>query len=129
MRAVTLFSVALAGLLCAVAPAGAAPPGEGAQGPSQSQPQAQGQTQGQSQPLPQSQTQPAAPPAQAAPAARSPSQGARAAERRRRISYAACNRESHRRKLSGGARRRFLVRCRLGYERRPASQPAPARRP
>ena len=112
MRLVTLLPVALAGLLCAAAPAGAAPPVDGAQG----------QVQGQSQAQPQGQPQ-------AAPAPRAQGPGARAAERRRRISYAACNRESHRRKLSGGARRRFLVRCRLGYERRPASQPAPSRRP
>jgi hypothetical protein len=38
------------------------------------------------------------------------------AERRRR-SYAACNRASHQRGLRGGKRRRFLIRCRLGYER------------
>ncbi|MGE7153188.1 serine/threonine protein kinase [Methylorubrum rhodesianum] len=125
MRAVTQFSVALAGLLCAVVSAGAAPPGEGAQAPSQVQPQPQGQAQ----PLPQAPPQSTVQPALATPAPRSQGPAARAAERRRRISYAACNRESHRRKLSGGARRRFLVRCRLGYERRPASQPAPTRRP
>ncbi|MGH1572919.1 hypothetical protein ACRAWG_22360 [Methylobacterium sp. P31] len=44
-----------------------------------------------------------------------PRAGARA-ERRRR-SYAACNRASHQRGLRGGKRRRFLIRCRLGYER------------
>ena len=120
MRPLTLLSVALAGLLCAAAPAGAAPPGDGASG------QPQGQSQGQLQGAPHSA---APPPSQTAPAARPAGQGVRASERRRRISYAACNRESHRRRLSGGARRRFLVRCRLGYERRPASQPAPARRP
>ncbi len=32
-------------------------------------------------------------------------------------SYAACNRASHQRGLRGGKRRRFLIRCRLGYER------------
>ncbi|UGB26413.1 serine/threonine protein kinase [Methylorubrum sp. B1-46] len=131
MRPVTLFSVALAGLVCAVTPVGAAPPGDKAQGPMQGQAQGplQGQPQGQPPALPQGQPPSAAPPSQAAQAPRSQGQGMRAAERRRRISYAACNRESHRRKLSGGARRRFLVRCRLGYERRPASQPAPVRRP
>ncbi len=109
MRPVTLLSVALAGLLCAVAPAGAVPPADGSQG----QPAAA-----------------AVPPPQTAPAARPQAPGARAPEqRRRRTSYASCNRESHRRKLSGGARRRFLVRCRLGYERRPAAPSAPARRP
>ncbi|ARO54211.1 Serine/threonine protein kinase [Methylorubrum extorquens] len=128
MRPVTLLSVALAGLLWAAAPAGAAPPGDGAAG--QPQGQSQGQSQGPLQGQVQGPPHGAAPaPPQAAPAARPPGAGMRASERRRRISYAACNRESHRRRLSGGARRRFLVRCRLGYERRPASQPAPARRP
>ncbi|MEH3148259.1 MAG: hypothetical protein PGN34_23690 [Methylobacterium frigidaeris] len=47
---------------------------------------------------------------------------------RRRHSYAACNRASHRRNLHGGARRRFLTRCRLGYERiQPAGVPPRAR--
>ncbi len=132
MRLVTLFSVTLAGLLFAAAPAGAAPPVEGtkaqSQGPSQGQPQ--GQAVGQPPGPSQGQIQAGAPtPSQAVPSTRAQGPGARASERRRRISYAACNRESHRRKLSGGARRRFLVRCRLGYERRPAAQPAPARRP
>ncbi|GJE55078.1 hypothetical protein [Methylobacterium thuringiense] len=45
----------------------------------------------------------------------------RAAEKRRR-SYASCNRESHNRSLRGGARRRFLIRCKLGYERRRPGQ-------
>ncbi len=62
-----------------------------------------------------------------APASGAPP-AARSGERRRRMSYAACNRESHRRNLYGGPRRRFLIRCRLGYERRPGPT-APARRP
>ena len=68
----------------------------------------------------------AAAPAQASP--RSASAGR--AERRRR-SYAACNRASHQRGLRGGKRRRFLIRCRLGYERTRAQavQPAPAGQP
>ncbi|WP_375462829.1 hypothetical protein [uncultured Methylobacterium sp.] len=41
---------------------------------------------------------------------------------RRRGSYAFCNRESHKRSLSGGRRRRFLIRCKLGYERKRAPQ-------
>lgn len=46
---------------------------------------------------------------------------------RRRPSYAACNRASHQRGYRGGRRRRFLIRCRLGYERpRPAQHQAPA---
>ena len=63
----------------------------------------------------------------------------RAGDRRRR-SYAACNRASHARALQGGRRRRFLIRCKLGYERprtpsvqqqqpAPASAPAPAPAP
>ncbi|AWN47330.1 serine/threonine protein kinase [Methylobacterium terrae] len=50
-----------------------------------------------------------------------------AAPRRRRPSYAACNRASQRRSLHGGARRRFLIRCRLGYERIQPGQPARTR--
>lgn len=41
---------------------------------------------------------------------------------KRRRSYAACNRASHSRALRGGKRRRFLIRCKLGYER-PRTQP------
>jgi hypothetical protein len=68
----------------------------------------------------------AAAPAQAGPR---PASSGRA-ERRRR-SYAACNRASHQRGLRGGKRRRFLIRCRLGYERTRAQavQPAPAGQP
>ncbi|WP_418291996.1 hypothetical protein [Methylobacterium durans] len=62
-----------------------------------------------------------------APAAAPPgSAGARANERRRRNSYAACNRVSNQRGLRGGPRRRFLIRCRLGYERTRPAQTAPA---
>ncbi|MGY2048335.1 serine/threonine protein kinase [Methylobacterium sp. JK268] len=66
-----------------------------------------------------------------APAAAPRSEGRPAAGRvRRRISYAACNRAALRRSLRGGARRRFLIRCRLGYERiQPASPARPAERP
>jgi hypothetical protein len=65
-------------------------------------------------------------PAQTAPR---PATSARA-ERRRR-SYAACNRASHQRGLRGGKRRRFLIRCRLGYERTrgQAGQPAAGGQP
>ena len=45
-----------------------------------------------------------------------PPQAGRGEKRRR--SYASCNRDSHKRNLRGGARRRFLIRCKLGYERR-----------
>jgi hypothetical protein len=63
-----------------------------------------------------------------APAARPAAPERAAAPRRRRPSYAACNRASQRRSLKGGARRRFLIRCRLGYERiQPGQQPARAK--
>lgn len=103
MRHATLMSLALAALLGAAGPARAAPPER--------------------------------PPAAVSAAAQGGGQGgaARPFEKRRRNSYAACNRESHRRDLHGGPRRRFLIRCRLGYERRqnPSGGPAagPARRP
>lgn len=78
---------------------------------------------------PAAQTQPASP--QAAPAPRGAPAGR--IEKRRRPTYAACNRMARNRGLRGGARRRFLVRCKLGYERprTPPSQPsaAPARQP
>lgn len=55
---------------------------------------------------------------------------------RRRRSYAACNRASHQRGYRGGKRRRFLIRCRLGYERTrtpqhqaPVTAPVPVRKP
>jgi hypothetical protein len=56
---------------------------------------------------------------------------------RRRRSYAACNRASHQRDYRGGRRRRFLIRCRLGYERTrlpsqhqaPTPTTPPARKP
>lgn len=82
------------------------------------------------------------PPAQAqkgAPAAAPPQgaeapagQAARTGERRRRTSYARCNRISHERNLHGGVRRRFMIRCRLGYEKprqQQAAPPAPAQPP
>lgn len=77
---------------------------------------------------------PQPPAAQAGPGRPAP---ANARSERRRRSYAACNRASHQRGLRGGKRRRFLIRCRLGYERTrqpPAIQagpqaPAPAQQP
>jgi hypothetical protein len=101
MRLPTLMSLALAAFVSGAVPALAAPP--------EAPPAAE-------------RTQAAATPAP------NPPQTARAGERRRRPSYAACNRESHRRNLYGGPRRRFLIRCRLGYDRRPGPT-APARRP
>ena len=64
----------------------------------------------------------------AAPAQAAPRTANRARAERRRRSYAACNRASHQRGLRGGKRRRFLIRCRLGYERTriPGGQPAAA---
>ncbi|GJD59406.1 hypothetical protein [Methylobacterium dankookense] len=123
MKLATLACLALLGLVGSTVPSPAQAPAPGAK--NAGQPQA---------------TAPAArPPAaqpQAAPSAavgRAGQAGTRA-ERRRR-SYAACNRASHQRGLSGGRRRRFLIRCRLGYERPrqpPATQaapPAPAQQP
>jgi hypothetical protein len=69
-------------------------------------------------------TAPAAP--QAAP---SPRPGTTFRGPGRRRSYASCNRQSQARGLRGGVRRRFLIRCRLGYERPRAAQPAPAQNP
>lgn len=109
MRLPTLMSLALAALLSGAVPVLAAPP---ERNPVER--------------LPAERTPPA-PGAATAPAPGAPP-AARPGERRRRTSYAACNRESHRRNLYGGARRRFLIRCRLGYERRPGPT-APARRP
>jgi hypothetical protein len=69
-----------------------------------------------------------------AEAARGEKPGATGRERRR-PSYAACNRASHQRGYHGGRRRRFLIRCRLGYERPRAAQhqgpasAAPVRKP
>jgi predicted lipid-binding transport protein (Tim44 family) len=61
---------------------------------------------------------------QAAPAkADGKGDGRGAGRAKRRISYAACNRAAQRRNLKGGARRRFLIRCRLGYERIQPGQP------
>lgn len=70
-------------------------------------------------------------PGQAAPAQAAPAPGGRgtAAGRRPRASYASCNRQAHARGLRGGARRRFLIRCKLGYERPRQPQTAPARQP
>lgn len=84
-----------------------------------------GQAPGVQAPLPAPQASPVTAAQRSAPAARP--------ERRRRASYAACNRQSTNRGLRGGARRRFLVRCKLGYERPRAApaqpQAAPARQP
>ncbi|MCJ2083144.1 hypothetical protein [Methylobacterium sp. J-090] len=80
--------------------------------------------------------QPAPAPRQANPGPSAPTQVAPApggrgagAGRRPRSSYASCNRQAHARGLRGGARRRFLIRCKLGYERPRQPQVAPARQP
>lgn len=69
----------------------------------------------------------AAPAEGTAPGARPSNPERTTTHRRRRPSYAACNRASQRRNLHGGARRRFLIRCRLGYERIQPGQPARAK--
>ncbi|MCJ2047453.1 serine/threonine protein kinase [Methylobacterium sp. J-078] len=91
--------------------------------PGAAQPQGQGQGQGQQQGQPgQAQA-----PRTAAPAAGTGGgRGAAQVGRNRRPSYAACNRVSHARGLRGGARRRFLVRCKLGYDRPRTGQPQAA---
>ncbi|GJE11162.1 MULTISPECIES: hypothetical protein [Methylobacterium] len=77
-------------------------------------------------------SQPSAAPGDAAsPAQTAPRPASSGRAERRRRSYAACNRASHQRGLRGGKRRRFLIRCRLGYERtrgqagQPAAGPLP----
>lgn len=131
MRAVAYLGFAL--LLTAVAPAVGAPatgstaePSPAAQAQSAPAPgtSAPSGTQAQSSPP----SQAGAPPQTAA------QQSAARAERRRNRTYARCNRAAINRGLHGGARRRFLIRCRLGYERG-IGQPgqtapaAPVRRP
>ena len=69
---------------------------------------------------------PAAAPGAQAAVGRAGQPGIRASDKRRR-SYAACNRASHARALQGGRRRRFLIRCKLGYER--PRTPAAAQQP
>ncbi|TXM78596.1 hypothetical protein FV218_02225 [Methylobacterium sp. WL69] len=85
---------------------------------------------GQTQATPPSAQRPASP-AQPTPAQAAPTPGGRGAgaARRPRSSYASCNRLAHARGLRGGARRRFLIRCKLGYERPRPPQAAPARQP
>lgn len=125
MRSATLLPLLLMALLVSSGPSLSAPAGRAT--------------------LPQTQA-PAQPRAPAAPVAEEEDEAPAAAGRtasprpgrtgeRRRRSYASCNRESHRRNMRGGGRRRFLIRCRLGYEpRQPPrastgtqpSQPQPA---
>jgi hypothetical protein len=87
------------------------------------------------QPTGQPQAAPASPQAQGgqrpAGAGTAGGRGAAQTGRPRRPSFAACNRISHARGLRGGARRRFLVRCKLGYDRPRAGQPqsGPSRQP
>ena len=95
------------------------------------QPQPQSQTPQQAAPAAQPQGQPARPAAPGQASGTAGGRGSAQVGRNRRPSFAACNRISHARGLRGGARRRFLVRCKLGYDRpRPAQpQPVPARQP
>lgn len=115
----------------------------------QTQPQTRAQPQMPATPQtsPQPQAAPAAPPQGAgaqSPGAQAPGsrpagtgqavgtaggRGAAQVGRPRRRSYAACNRISHTRGLRGGARRRFLVRCKLGYDRPRNGQPQGTRQP
>jgi len=125
----TLLSLALAGWLGATAASPAAPV---------TRPPATAQAQTPPPPAPQGAPADTADGAGSGAARNAPPPAA-GREKRRRTSYASCNRESHRRNLRGGTRRRFLIRCRLGYERRqqPAvgqggaqgQAPPPARRP
>jgi hypothetical protein len=104
--------------LCLIGPSAHAAPGDAPKSTAPAHPATPAET---GSPLPAGTPGEAAAPAQAAPR---PAASGRA-ERRRR-SYAACNRASHQRGLRGGKRRRFLIRCRLGYERTrgQAGQPA-----
>ncbi|KQP90966.1 hypothetical protein ASF60_03850 [Methylobacterium sp. Leaf113] len=122
----------------------AAPPAQ-TRAPSQMAPQAQAPLQNPATPQQPQGLQPAQP--QSPPAAQPQGQGLRSAapsqpagasagrgtaqqaSRPRRRSYAACNRISHTRGLRGGARRRFLVRCKLGYDRPRNGQSQPNRQP
>lgn len=130
MRLPTLMSLALAVALAGAAvPAlaaperGAAPERNAAERPSAERPTGAA-------PAPAPASTPSPSPASSAASPPATPATARPGERRRRNSYAACNRESHRRNLYGGPRRRFLIRCRLGYElRRPGPAAGPARRP
>ena len=113
--------------LLALAALGAGP----SLGPALAQPASPAQTR-QAPPAP-AVAPPPAPAQRAAPPAAGTAGGRGAAQigRSRRPSYASCNRASHARGLRGGARRRFLVRCKLGYDRPRSGQPqaAPARQP
>lgn len=105
----------------------AAAPGQPAQAQPPQAPQGGPAPQTQQAPQAQPQAQPPAQPQAPQAGQARPAPGGTRAERRRR-SYASCNRASHQRGLHGGKRRRFLIRCRLGYERprQPAAaQPGP----
>ncbi|MCJ2119758.1 hypothetical protein MKK65_24850 [Methylobacterium sp. J-001] len=125
-----LATLACLAALCLVGPAAHAAPGEAAKpaAPASAAPPANAAKP--AQPVPAADApQPAATPA---PSAAQPQTAPRPASsgraERRRRSYAACNRASHQRGLRGGRRRRFLIRCRLGYERThgQAAQPGAA---
>ncbi|MCJ2122729.1 hypothetical protein [Methylobacterium sp. J-077] len=106
-----LATLACLAALCLVGPVAYAAPGETAKpaAPASAAPPAEA-------PPPAAPTAAAPAASAAAPQAAPRSASSGRAERRRR-SYAACNRASHQRGLRGGKRRRFLIRCRLGYER------------
>ena len=116
MRPATLISFVLFCLLGSVLPLASAPLNRGAPNPPPAA----------ARPVPPDDDDETAPPAanRAAPVPQQASRG----ERRRRT-YASCNRDSHRRNLRGGARRRFLIRCKLGYERRQPPGTSQGKRP
>jgi len=139
-----LTAIGAGGTLSTAATAQATPP---AQTQTRTQPQPQPQPPATPQTAAQPQAAPAAPPqggGAQSPGAQAPGarpagtsqavgtaggRGAAQVGRPRRRSYAACNRISHTRGLRGGARRRFLVRCKLGYDRPRNGQPQGTRQP
>jgi hypothetical protein len=119
-----LATLACLAALCLVGPAAYAAPGEAAKPAAPANPAPPATAPKPAQPAPAAEApQPAPTPVapSPAPSAAQPQAGPRPASsaraERRRRSYAACNRASHQRGLRGGKRRRFLIRCRLGYER------------
>ena len=118
-----LATLACLAALCLIGPTAHAAPGEAPKPVPSAHPAT---------PVEPGKSQPAAPPADtASPAQAAPRPASSGRAERRRRSYAACNRASHQRGLRGGKRRRFLIRCRLGYERTrgQAGQPAAVGQP
>lgn len=151
MKLATLACLAVANLIGIglVAPGSAAPTpppaSSAAQNPAAQSPAAQspaaqspadaGTRAAPAEPVREAPRKPAPPAAEPQATQRGAAPATRGSDRRRRT-YAACNRASHQRNLQGGRRRRFLIRCRLGYERprlpsvqQPAAPPQPAANP